>query len=172
MKKFSLFLVSCFLLQSFAWAGPKEKLKSILDEYRYAVTVEWDQKDKAQLENFKSKFSAELVKLIQAEKLSVKDVTDFVKENSKEFKIDANAIELLKDQNGQLNLERAEQLLKDSSEQMYMQGSSWAPEQLLLYGLVTLAVFEIVVLIITARDDKCPNPTYHPNDVPYTCIYE
>jgi hypothetical protein len=172
MKKLSLFLVSSLLLQSFAWAGPKENLKSILDDYRYAVTVEWDQKDKAQLETYKSQFSGELTKLIQDEKLSVKDVSEFVKENSKSLKIDANVLELLKDKNGQLNLQRAQQLLEDSTEQMYMQGSSWAPEQILLYGLVTLAVFEIVVLIITARDDKCPNPDSHANDVPYTCIYE
>lgn len=172
MKKFSLFLVSCFLLQSFAWAGPKDNLKAVLDEYRYAVTVEWDQKDKAQLETFKAQFSSELTKLIQDEKLSVKDVSDFIKENSKSLKIDANVLEQLKDQNGQLDLQRAQQLLENSSNEMYMQGSSWAPEQILLYGLVTLAVFEIVVLIITARDDKCPNPASHANDIPYTCIYE
>ena len=172
MKKLSMFLVSCLLLQSFAWAGPKENLKTILDDYRFAVTVEWDQKDKAQLEVYKAQFAAELTKMIEADQLSVKDVTDFVKENSKELKIDAAAFELLKDQNGQLNLERTQKMLEDSSNQIYMQGSAWAPEQLLIGGLIFLAVFEIVVLIITAREDKCPNPDYHANDIPYTCIYE
>lgn len=172
MKKIGLFVVSCFLLQSFSWAGPKDNLKIILDEYRYSVTVEWDQKNKEELENHKSKFKAELTKLIQDEKLSVKDVTEFIKENSNDLKINEHVFDQLKDHNGQLNLYRTQQMLENSADQMYMQGSSWAPEEILLYGLITLAVFEIVVLIITARDDKCPNPNGHANDVPYTCIYE
>jgi hypothetical protein len=53
-----------------------------------------------------------------------------------------------------------------------MQGSSWTAQELLIGGLIFLAVAEIVVLIITARSDECPNPEYHPNDIPYPWIYE
>lgn len=172
MKKLSWFIVSSLLLQSFAWAGPKESLKSILDEYQYAVTVEWDQKDKAQLDAYKTQFNAELNKLIVEENLSVKDVSDFIQENSQALNLDEQSLELLKDHNGQLNLARTQELLEQNSTQIYSQGSSWAPEKLLLYGVLTLLVIEIVVSIVTNREDVCPNPASHPNNVPYACVYE
>jgi hypothetical protein len=172
MKYFSLFLVSCFLLQSFAWAGPKESLKATLDNYQYAVTVDWDQKDQAQLQNLKAQFSAELNQLIEEENLSLRDVTEFIQENSNELQIDAQTLALLSDNNGQLNLERAQEMLEHRSNKMYAQGSSWSPVKVLIYGLIAVAVFEIVTLILTQENKQCPNPiASHPLDVPYTCVY-
>jgi hypothetical protein len=172
MKLLSVFLLSVVFLQSVAWAGPKDNLKTILDEYRYAVTVEWDQQDKAQLAIYQAQFSKELKGLVEEQNFSAKDLKAFIKENTRNLQIDETAFAVLEDKNGNLNLERVQQLLEDSSRQIYMQGSSWTAKELLIGGLIFLIVAEIVVLIITARDDKCPNPEYHPNDIPYPCIYE
>jgi hypothetical protein len=172
MKMLSVFLISVVLLQSVAWAAPKDTLKTILDEYRYAVTVEWDQKDSAQLAIYQAQFSQALKRLVEEDKFSAADLKAFMKENSRELLIDESVFASLEDKNGKLNLERAEQLLEENSKQIYMQGSSWTAQELLIGGIIFLLVAEIVVLIITARDDKCPNPQYHPNDIPYPCIYE
>ena len=82
MKKISLFLVASLLLQSLAWASPKDSLKNVLDEYRFALTVEWDQKDLRQLESIKESFQSGVKRIIQEEKLTTADLMDYLKENS------------------------------------------------------------------------------------------
>lgn len=74
MKKISLFLVSSLLLQSLAWATPKDSLRNVMDEYRYALTVEWDQKDQKALEAIKASFGSEVKKIVAEEKLSSEDI--------------------------------------------------------------------------------------------------
>lgn len=169
MKKISLFLVCSLLMQSFAFAGPKESLKSVLDEYRYAVTVEWDQKDLSQLDLYKAKLSAELKILVQAEKFSAQDLKSFLLQNSE---LDQAVIASVSDKNGELNLEKVQSVLETQTDLLYSKGSSWSPNNSLWYGLGILAAFEIVVLIMNTKDDLCPNPANHPNDIPYNCRYE
>ena len=172
MKATGLSLFFIFLLQNLAWAGPQESLKQILDDYRYAVTVEWDQKDEQQLKNLKSQFAEQLKILALKEKLSASELENFLLTHSRDFKVSSHEISLLKNSQGELELSKVQSLLEERSKELYQQGSSWAPEEVLGYGLLGLLFFEIVVLIITARDDKCPNPQSFPNDVPYPCIYE
>lgn len=172
MKKISLFLVCSLILQSFAWAGPKESLKAILDEYRFALTVEWDQRDHAELQKMQAKFSEEFNKLVKEENLSAKDLTVFLKENSRDLNLDESVLASLENGHGELDVERAQRLLNEKADLLYMQGSSWAPEEVLVYGFLGLLILEVIVLAITYKDDPCPNPEYHPNNVPYTCIYE
>ncbi len=174
MRKLNLVIVCSLLLQSFAWASPKDSLKSVVDEYRFALTVDWDQKDQVQLEKIRSNFSEELKKVVVQEKVSANDLQAFISENSYSLKLNDNVLDSIKDANGNLDLELAQQMLENSSEHLYMSGSSWSPEQLqslLLYGVLSLVVFELVVLIITARDDKCPTSVTYPNDVDYVCEY-
>lgn len=171
MKKISLFVMFSLLLQSFAWAGTPASLKSIVDEYHYALTVEWDQKDQAQLSNYQAQFSKELKKLLQEKKLSVKEVQSFLKQSSRQLNVDSSALEMIKDQNGELNLERAEKMLLDHSAGVYMNGSSWAPLDILKVGIGVLIFFELVVLVINIKDDVCPTPRSYPNDVDYSCVY-
>lgn len=172
MKKISLFLVSSLLLQSLAWATPKDSLRNVMDEYRYALTVEWDQKDQKALEAIKASFGSEVKKIVAEEKLSSEDIKAFLQENSHELNLADAEIALLVDAQENLDAEKAQDLLSEKAKGLYKQGSHWAPlEDIALYGGIGLLVFELIVLIITTKDDPCPNPEYHPNDVPYSCNY-
>lgn len=160
------------MIQSFAWAGPKASFKSILDEYRYAVTVEWDQKDQAQFEAIKAKFSSDLTQLVEDENLSSKDLQNFLRANARDLSLNESTLTTLENADGSLNVARAQDLLNKNADALYLQGSSWTALDTLKWGIGVLVVFEIVVLIVTAREDKCPNPEYYANNIPYGCIYE
>ena len=172
MKATGLILFFVFLFHSLAWAGPQESLKQILDEYRYAVTVEWDQKDQAVLSALKVEFGEKLKSLAQREKMDASELEEFILRNSKDFKVSQHEIALLRNAHGELELSKVQLFLEERSQVLYQRGSSWAPEEVLVYGLLGLLFFEMVVLIITSRDDKCPNPQSFPNNVPYPCMYE
>jgi len=172
MKKFNVVVLLCLLVQSIAWAGPAHSLKNVVDEYRFALTVEWDQKDPDQLKKIKATFAQSLKELVEVDGLTAADLEVFLKANAKELQVDQTLIDSMKGANGKLDLDKANKVLSEKSADLYMQGSSWAPEDLIWPAIGILVLFEIVVLIITARDDKCPNPEYHPNDIPYPCIYE
>lgn len=45
MRKFLLTLLTLLLVPQFALASSTEALKNLMDEYHYAMTVEWDQRD-------------------------------------------------------------------------------------------------------------------------------
>lgn len=172
MKYISRFLTICLLLQSFAWASPREGLKTAFDEYRYALTVEWDQQDQEQLKKIQASFTQEMQRLVVEEQLTAEEFALFIKENHRSLQVEEDILDLVRDRQGQFDLGRAQRMLEEGSDLMYSQGASWTAEDVLIYGFIGLIVFEIVVLIITHRDDVCPNPTRYPNDVSFECIYE
>lgn len=172
MKKISLFLVSCFLIQSLAWAGPKDSLKQVLDEYRYFVTVEWDQQDQAQFNQAKEKFATEFSAIVEENNLSGKDIQNFLKENARDLKLNEATLASLEDANGKLNVERAQELLHTNASSLYQQGAAWTALDMLKWGIGILVAFEIVVLILNSRDDKCPYDGPWQYDVTYECVYE
>lgn len=47
MKLTALLLTFCFSLNVMASTGTVQELERHLDEYQYALTVEWDQKDQS-----------------------------------------------------------------------------------------------------------------------------
>ncbi|MFL5785777.1 MAG: hypothetical protein ACJ76H_14260, partial [Bacteriovoracaceae bacterium] len=72
MKKlFSLLLVLCFSVN--VMASSTSGLERAMDDYQFALTVEWDQKDQAVYQAKTDAFFAEMAKMIADEGLTKED---------------------------------------------------------------------------------------------------
>lgn len=124
MKIVSLFIAICFSLNVMAASGTIQELERHMDEYQYALTVDWDQKDEAFYDQQTKVFFEKMESLIKAG-LTQKDLQLLISKrvnNSKAIEAlklkvnllakDASADELVK-------------VVKDATKEMYSQGASW-----------------------------------------------
>lgn len=137
----SLVLLMSMSLNSFAGVIGVQKLERELNEYQFAMTVEWDQKDQKFYDAKTQEFFSGMEKIIREEGLSNQEVLSLVE---KKF-VSHKAIEALK---LKLNLlsksESPEELakaLQESSKEMYAQGASWNGEIMwpVALGIVIIA---------------------------------
>lgn len=113
------------LLSTTAQASAVSGLKDAYDELQYALTVEWDQKDKVfhqdQLKNFNQKLEA-----LQKEGLTHKEMMDFSKSLIKNEKIAKDLEESLKVISAdKLSTEQAQKFLKSALEKSFSQGAHY-----------------------------------------------
>lgn len=153
-----LLFIPLLLCQSMAFAGSTSALKALVDDYRYSLTVEWDQKNEAQLKAIQSKFH-QGVKELQAQGLSMADVKAVAAGTQ-----DAELVAVLGHENAAGELQS---LIDSRSKEMYAQGAQWSPGAIFGWGLAILFVFEIVVLAM--KDSECPNSVEYPEGVRYDC---
>lgn len=124
MKIVSLLIAICFSLNVMAASGTIQELERHMDEYQYALTVDWDQKDEAFYNQQTKVFFEKMEGLIKAG-LTQKDLQLLISKrvnNSKTLEAlklkvsllskDASADELVK-------------VVKDATKDMYSQGASW-----------------------------------------------
>lgn len=146
MKKlFSLFLVLCFSANVFA--GSTAGLERALDEYQYALTVEWDQKDQKVYQAKTDAFFAEMAKLISEQNLSKEEVAA-VAEAKMKNKAQLEALKLKLALAGKASSsQQLAGVLQDSVKDMYSQGASWNGDAVLpvLGGLAIAALIGYVI---------------------------
>jgi hypothetical protein len=169
MKNISQFLVLCVLFQSIAWAAPKDSLKTIVDEHRYALTVEWDQKDQAQYIEIKDSFDFNILRVIQAEGLMLGDIQEYLSENSFNLKLTQESLTRI-EHAGNISAIELKKILEHSLNQTYMRGSQWAPEVTAVIGITVLTLLFGAMMLAKSYADECHSSnSYNPNNVPYTC---
>lgn len=162
MKKLILILIPILMLQSMAFGSSVNALKALIDDYHFALTVEWDQKDKAQLEAIQSQFGRELKSLQTQNIITPKDIKLAFKDSGmNEAELDAllltnNSAELLA-------------LIDQKRQEMYDRGASWSPGAVFGVGLGILFVLEIVVLAL--KNSECPHEGNYPEGVRYDCVW-
>ncbi len=132
MKFLSLLLCLCLSTNVFCSTNLRD-LEISLDEYHYALTVEWDQNDKdfynAQTEKF---FAA-----VRACGLSKEEVLSFVEKKAKNkstvdsLKLKAEIFSKQADSSKELA-----ELLLNSSSDFYSQGANWTGDTVLIGGIV------------------------------------
>lgn len=151
------------LFQSVASAAGTSPLKALVDEYRYSMTVEWDQKDEAALKAIQSKFHQDL----KAMNVTSSDLKELL---SKSEAQDAELLSILNIQDELTMAGELQKLVDVRSETMYDRGTSWSPAGVFFSGLGILLVLEIIVLAINNSND-CENDLSHtyPEDVRYDC---
>lgn len=146
MKKlFSLLLVLCFSMS--AMAGSTVGLERAMDEYQFALTVEWDQKDQAVYQAKTDAFFAEMAKLIADEGLSREEILGVAsKKMTNKAQLEALKLKLALAGKAQNSKELAK-VLQDSVKDMYAQGASWNGEAVLpiLGGLALAALIGYAV---------------------------
>lgn len=122
MKFISIILLFCFVTNAFAATGTIRALEQQLDEYNYAMTVEWDQKDEAFAQKQNALFEKAISELYQ-QGLSNEEVMAVLETRMKNRKVlDALKLKasLMSKTAGPAEMM---EVLKDKS--LYGQGASW-----------------------------------------------
>ena len=148
MKLITLFLSLCLSLNVLASSGSIEALEQELDEYQYALTVEWDQKDNAFYEAKTEKFFDSMSALMSSQKITQKEILAMVEAKSKNKKA-TEALKLklsLMDKN--IPEKELIHTLKDSAKDLYGSGASWIGGIDQEYFLIGLGIAALVGYLV------------------------
>lgn len=145
MKIISALIALCFTMNVFASTGAISDLSTAMDDYQYAMTVEWDQKDQAfkakQLESLSGKMG-ELFK----EGLTSQDVEVLINNRFKNSQVAQAAKVKLALMGNSLTPANVVDILKDSSSDIYSNGASWnGNTQIFVWGGVIVAIVAIAL---------------------------
>lgn len=147
MKKIiSIVLLLCMSMNVMAGTAGVLKLEKHLNEYQYAMTVEWDQKDQKFKDARTQEFNTALEKVIREDGVSQLEVMSLLQK--KVISKDAlNAIRLKLSLLGNTSSPEAlTKALESSTKDMYTQGASWNGEV-----VIPLAIGIIVVAVIAYK---------------------
>ncbi len=154
MKILSALLALCFTMNVFASTGAISELSSAMDEYQFAMTVEWDQKDQA----FKTKqlqtLSAKMSELFK-DGLTSEDVNVLIENRFKNSQVAQAAKVKLALMGNNLTPANVVDILKDSSSDIYSNGASWnGNAQIFVWGGVIVAIIAIAVAYSQWKDNN------------------
>ncbi len=137
MKKLlSFLLVLCFSLN--VMAGSTAGLERAMDEYQFALTVEWDQKDQKIFQAKTDAFFAEMAKLMSEQGLTQAEVVA-VAEKKMHNKVQLEALKLKLALAGKaVNSAELAKILQDSAKDMYSAGASWNGDAVEVLGVIAL----------------------------------
>jgi hypothetical protein len=147
------------LVQNMAQATPTNALKQVYDDYVYALTVEWDQVNEAELQAIHAEFDGKLTLLREAGILNEASVKELLKG------------ELPAALTAGQELSEVKQIL----EQYILtqnRGASWDGTRglLMVVGWGFLPALIIIYAITTSgRKEMCSLPTNYPYGVPFEC---
>lgn len=144
MKIISFILLLCFTLNSFAATGVLSALEKQMDEYNYALTVEWDQKDQSFYDKTTKAFLEGLDKLYKEEGLSSEDVMFMLEKRIKDRTV-LSSLKLKMSLLGQSASPREimENLKGDA---VYSQGASWTGDTM-IWMIGGFAVVIVALLV-------------------------
>ncbi len=139
MKKlFSFLLVLCFSLS--AMASSSAGLERAMDEYQFALTVEWDQKDQAVFQAKTDAFFAEMARLMSEQGLTKAEILSLAEKKMKnKEQLEALKLKLALAGKAGSSKELAG-VLQESVKGMYQSGASWNGDAVLpILGGIALA---------------------------------
>lgn len=152
MKLISALLAFCISMNVFASTGILKEFESAMDEYQFAMTVEWDQKDVAfknkQLEALNTKMGALFQQGLTSQDVNVVLGSRF--KNSQAAEAAKMKVAMMGDK---LTPANVVDLLKNSSSDIYSQGASWTGNtQYFVWGGVAIAIIAIAVAYSKWKD--------------------
>lgn len=140
MKTISLLLALCFSMNVFASTGTIQELETALDNYTYAVTVEWDQKDQDFYQTESKIFEAEIKRLMDAG-LSVDDMLKVAEKK-------LGNKELIQALKHEISLGTdLDTILKNYQNHFYSRGASWDSDDWAILGQVAMVVTFVVLVV-------------------------
>jgi hypothetical protein len=155
MKCMAIFLSLCITLNVFASSGVTEELKKDFDDYQYALTVDWDQKDSMFYENQTNLFYSRLSSLITDKGLTQEEIMGLASSKIQDpSKLEALKLKLsvLKSTDSSEELAR---VLSENSKEFYAKGASWSGDAVVLYAVGALVVAAIGYTIWFTATHKC-----------------
>lgn len=157
-------LVSFLIALLISFSASAQTLEKIVDDYNYAVTVEWDQKDQAFFDQAGKKFMAEVDAYSRTNTLTKADVLKVFSARVQDKK-QLEALMLKAELTSQeMNAENFVELMRSSQESFYARGSSWNGEVIgaVTGGLVLVLFFAMFIYVghQSERERYCSG-TYH-----------
>lgn len=130
------------------------RLSTLVDDFQFALTVEWDQKDKVAFETINEEFRQKLNLIVQEEGISKTELMKFLETKVRNKKLlDEMQLRIqLMSQNPTSS--EIQSLFNDMKSSIYGQGASWVGEVAFVTGWVILAVIFIVYLVKTLKEDS------------------
>lgn len=156
MRILSALLCFCLTFNVMATSGTVQELERALDEYQYALTVEWDQKDKSFQTEKTEAFYATLSDLMQ-KGLSTQEVMTLVEKKSKNVKeVEALRFKLeMLAKNASSSNELAAAMTAHSKD-LYATGASWEGSAILIsVGIVAVLAAAIAYSVWFENNHTC-----------------
>jgi hypothetical protein len=146
MKIVALLLTFCMTLNVFAASGTTGALERELDQYQYALTVDWDQKDQVVYEKETKAFFERLGSLVNEQGVSKAEILALA-EKKMGSKVALEALKLKLSLVGELNSSaQIASVLRENSKDLYSQGASWSGNtDTVLIGLAIAALVGYLV---------------------------
>jgi hypothetical protein len=139
MKTLAFFLVFCISLNVSANEHVIAELERQFDDYVYAVTVEWDQKDPTFQMAKNQQFLSNLSRLSVEKGLTPEDFRKIAEKKS----IDSSSLTLPMNFSN-MDLQELSDWLMAQNQQSYSQGASWNGAAVAFYGGVGLVVVSLM----------------------------
>lgn len=160
IKTLSLFLAfSVFSAQ--AQVASHQDLKSVVDEFQFALTVEWDQKDKSFYDAQTRKFQKSIESL-QAQGMSDLELLDYLKSTIKDQRVSKDLDQLYQQVSlGKTPRSEVQKLVKETLSQTYQQGANWNGN-----GTATVAIAAVVIIVAVLIFSSINNSKNDPNQAP------
>lgn len=135
MKFFSLLILFTLSFNALASSGTLSALEGHIDNYQYALTVEWDQKNDDFYKETTDDFFNKLSYLLEEEGLSREDILQ-VAENKLAGRVDIDALKLkLSLVSGVNETSDLAEVLKENTDNFYQRGASWDGEVMGYLGI-------------------------------------
>lgn len=123
-RMISIFVLLTFTFNVFAQTGSIAALERHLNDFQYAMTVEWDQKDEAFREKATNIFLTNMEKVIKEEGITVKEVEALL-EKKMGSKKSLEALKLKLSLAPLKNTTDIAHFIRENSNDLYMEGASW-----------------------------------------------
>lgn len=160
MKNLIALLLSFFIFTAQASASTNGSLKLAFDELNFALTVEWDQKDKAFYQKEVSEFQAK-INVLRAEGLTNQELLDFLMANIKDKAAAADLKQFYEVASAQkLTPIEIESMTRELVNRHYARGADWIGTVLLIGAAAIVLVVGITALMLWDASNNPANCHY------------
>lgn len=144
MKMISWLLILCFTTNVFA-RSLEHNLASTIEEYKYELTVEWDQKDQKVLKSILDRMRADLSKLKESG-MTGKDLVNYVEKKGNPEQVARIRAQLSLNESN-MSEEKLTDFFRKEVLPVGANGASWNGSTDLYYGIAAVALIGILVLL-------------------------
>ncbi len=144
MKLISWLLILCFTTNVFA-KSVEANLASTVEEFKYELTVEWDQKDQEALKTILGRMRTQLSKLKEAG-MTGKDLITYVEKTGNPAQVARIRAQLMLNE-ANMSEERLADFFRKEVLPVGSVGASWNGGAEIKYGLAAIALIGILVLL-------------------------
>ncbi len=154
-KTFSFAVLFIFMINT---SSANDGIKSVLQDYQFAVTVEWDQKDPAFLKAQEEKLLSSVETLMlngHSPRELIQESLSLIPDERQRAEVEQSMAHFEK---GEISKEDISNLLKQHSGHMSQAGATWSPVAYVLIGVVvTYAAFKLLILSVYYFDNDWHN---------------